>query len=136
MSWLEQKVKGDRPLGEWAAGQALLRLRAQEELNHGDAYPYISASGPNGASPHYFPARGADSVVAVDAAYVIDSGGQYLDGTIDTTRTLYFGSSPSADLKRAYTRVLQAHMAAATLVFPSSAGGAMITGIAKQWLFR
>lgn len=136
MAWLEDKVKGERPIGEWAAGVALERLHRQEDMYRGEAYPPISATGANGAIGHYFPSRGEDSVIERESPYTIDAGGQYLDGTIDTTRSLYFGSSPSEQMKRAYTRVLQAHMAAATAKFARTTPSVEIQGVAKQWLYK
>lgn len=65
-----------------------------------------------------------------------DSGCQYLDGTIDTTRTFYMGKSPLADIKRAYTRVLQAHMAIATSIFPEGADAGGFTMLGKQKLYQ
>ncbi len=59
----------------------------------------------------------------------------YLDGTIDTTRTLYLGSSPSAEVKRAYTRVLQAHMAVSRAVFPEGMSADWLNMLAKQPLY-
>lgn len=100
------------------------------------------------------PERGKDSLIDVDAPYLLsvdppnlqmtnpstdefsDTGVQYLDGTIDTTRTVYFGSSPSAEIKRAYTRVLQAHIAIATSVFPEGTSADWLNMLAKRPLFE
>ncbi|ORY29687.1 peptidase M24, structural domain-containing protein [Naematelia encephala] len=119
MAWLDWKTNQEkRPVREWAAAQVLTRFRREEHNFASLAYEDISGSGPNSALPHYAPKPGSDRVIDPEATYVIDSGGQYLDGTIDTTRTLYMGKSPSADIKRAYTRVLQGHIGVATATFP------------------
>ena len=72
----------------------------------GDTDP-CSASRPNAAVIHYHATHGACSLIDRESVYLCDTGGQYLDGTTDVTRTLHFGS-PTADERRAYTRVLQA----------------------------
>ncbi|RXK42264.1 cytoplasmic protein [Tremella mesenterica] len=137
MSWLEGKiVKDGRPVGEWAAGQALNRFRAQEEYSAGLAFDNVSASGPNAASPHYIPQRGTDRIIDPDTTYVIDSGGQYLDGTIDTTRTLYLGKSPSDEIKRAYTRVLQGHLSVSTHNIPKNMPSDHLNMLARGPLYR
>lgn len=65
-----------------------------------------------------------------------DSGGQYLDGTIDTTRTIFFGKNPSEDVKRAYTRVLQCHIAASTATFPRGMSGDWLNMLGKSALYK
>ncbi|WVR09447.1 hypothetical protein IAU60_006514 [Kwoniella sp. DSM 27419] len=137
MAWLEKTIlKEERKVGEWAAAQTLTRYRRQEEFFAGLAYEDISASGPNGALPHYAPQRGQDILVGIDSPYVIDSGAQYLDGTIDTTRTLYLGAKPSDEIKRAYTRVLQGHLAVSTAVFPRGMPADRLNMIARAPLYQ
>ena len=62
--------------------------------------------------------------------FLLDSGGQYLDGTTDVTRTVHFGT-PSAHMKRCYTAVLQGHIALATAVFPEGTIGSRIDCLAR-----
>ncbi|ORX38297.1 peptidase M24, structural domain-containing protein [Kockovaella imperatae] len=135
-SWLETKLmKEGRELGEWSAGQALIRFRAQEDL-----YVYansgISASGPNAALPHYVPERGSDSKIDREAPFLVDSGCQYEDGTIDTTRTVYFGKSPSDEIKRAFTRVLQCHMHVLQAVFPRGTSSAALSMLGRNPMYQ
>jgi Xaa-Pro aminopeptidase len=59
-----------------------------------------------------------------------------LDGTIDTTRTLYFGRKPPKDIKRAFTRVLQGHIAVDTAIFPSGTTGEKLDILARQPLWH
>lgn len=137
ISWLEGKIlKEKRDVGEWAAAMALGRFRRSEDNFAGLAYEDISGSGPNGAIPHYAPQRGKDRVIDPDTTYVIDSGAQYLDGTIDTTRTLYFGDKPSDEVKRAYTRVLQGHMAVSMATFPRGMRGDWFNFAARGFLYE
>lgn len=136
IAWLEQKiVKDGRQIGEWVAAQGLTRYRRLEDSFAGLAYEDISGSGPNSAIPHYVPHRGQERPVDPESTYVIDSGAQYLDGTIDTTRTLFFGKSPPDDVKRAYTRVLQGHMAVSTQVFPRGMPSDYFNMLARGPLF-
>ncbi|WVF67507.1 hypothetical protein IAT40_002263 [Kwoniella sp. CBS 6097] len=137
MAWLEKTIlKEQRKVGEWAAAQTLTRYRRKEEFFAGLAYEDISASGPNGALPHYAPKMGQDRLIDIDATYVIDSGAQYLDGTIDTTRTLYLGKQPSDEVKRAYTRVLQGHMAVSTSIFPRGMTADRLNMLARAPLYQ
>ncbi|WWC63493.1 uncharacterized protein I303_106096 [Kwoniella dejecticola CBS 10117] len=137
MAWLEKMLLQEKKkVGEWAAAQTLTRFRGREEMFAGLAYEDISASGPNGALPHYAPKRGEDSLIDIDSTYVIDSGAQYHDGTIDTTRTLYFGKSPSDEVKRAYTRVLQGHMGVSTAIFPRGMPADRLNMLARGPLYQ
>ncbi|WWD19234.1 hypothetical protein CI109_103692 [Kwoniella shandongensis] len=137
MAWLEKTIlKEERKVGEWAAAQTLTRYRAKEEHFAGLAYQDISGSGPNGALPHYAPERGKDRLIDLETPYVIDSGAQYLDGTIDTTRTLFLGKDASPDIKRAYTRVLQGHLAVSTAVFPRGMPADRLSMLAKAPLYQ
>ncbi|OCF39115.1 cytoplasmic protein [Kwoniella heveanensis CBS 569] len=137
MAWLEKTIlKEQRKVGEWAAAQTLTRFRRREEFFAGLAYEDISASGPNGALPHYAPKMGQDRLVDIDLTYVIDSGAQYLDGTIDTTRTMYLGKKPSDEVKRAYTRVLQGHMAVSTAIFPRGMPADRLNMLARGPLYQ
>ncbi|WVQ95119.1 hypothetical protein IAU59_002213 [Kwoniella sp. CBS 9459] len=137
IAWLEKTIlKEQRKVGEWAAAQTLTRFRRREELFAGLAYEDISASGPNGALPHYAPKMGQDRLIDIDSTYVIDSGAQYLDGTIDTTRTLYLGRKPSDEVKRAYTRVLQGHMAVSTAIFPRGMPADRLNMLARGLLYQ
>ncbi|KAL1405791.1 hypothetical protein Q8F55_007467 [Vanrija albida] len=136
-AWLDEKlVKEEKKIGEWAAGEVLTRFRRQEEKFAGLAYPNISATGPNAALAHYTPARGNEATIDLETPYVIDAGPQYLDATIDTTRTWFFGKTPSDDIKRAYTRVLQGHIAVATQTFPRNADAGGLGLYSKKFLWE
>ncbi|KGB76262.2 cytoplasmic protein [Cryptococcus deuterogattii R265] len=136
LAWLEKMLlKDERKVGEWAAAQGLTRERRKEDYFAGLAYEDISASGPNSALPHYAPQRGKDRLIDPDTTYLIDSGAQYQDATIDTTRTFYFGSSPSPELKRAYTRVLQGHIAVSLAKFPTGMPGDRLGMLARKALY-
>ncbi|WVN86205.1 uncharacterized protein L203_101366 [Cryptococcus depauperatus CBS 7841] len=137
LAWLEKILVNDgRKVGEWAAAQALTRERKKEDLFAGLAYDDISASGPNSALPHYAPKRGKDRFIDINTTYLIDSGAQYRDATIDTTRTLFFGTNPSNELKRAYTRVLQGHIAVSMAKFPPGMTANWMNMLARRALYE
>jgi len=86
---------------------------------------------------HYHAEHGHCKPIDVNAVYLCDTGGQYVDGTTDTTRTLRFGSqTPSADERRAYTRVLQGHIALAKAIFPAGTPGLMLEMLARAPLWK
>jgi len=137
-AWLEEAIvhKG-KAIDEWTAAKELHRLRTQDPLYAGtDAYPSISASGEDAALPHFeTPEDGTARIIDRETPYLMDAGGQYYDGTIDTTRTTHFGK-PSAEQKRAYTRVLQGHIAIAEAVFPMGTTGAQLDVLARNKLWQ
>jgi Xaa-Pro aminopeptidase len=104
-------------------------------LSAGDSYDAISASGPNAALPHYETPEKGSRVIDRETPYLNDSGGQYHDGTIDCTRTVHFGR-PSAEQKRAYTRVLQGHIRLSEATFPAGTTGVQLDPIARHALWQ
>ncbi|KAA0186302.1 hypothetical protein HAZT_HAZT005118, partial [Hyalella azteca] len=100
-----------------SAAQRLDEYRAEQEHFLRPSFGSISAFGPNGAIVHYNPTNATKLTITKDAPYLLDSGGQYFDGTTDVTRTLHFGA-PTELQKEAYTRVLMGAVDLALLVFP------------------
>jgi Xaa-Pro aminopeptidase len=82
---------------------------------------------------HYQPSRTDCSIIDPEAVYLCDSGGQYLDGTTDTTRTIHHGN-PTNDEKRAYTLVLKGNIALDSAVFPKGTCGFALDCLARQFL--
>jgi Xaa-Pro aminopeptidase len=124
-------------LTEISAAAALLEQRRRGEHFRGEAFPAISGAGEHGAIVHYRVTPETDRRIAADEAYLIDSGGQYLDGTTDVTRTLWTGPGPApAELRERYTRVLQGHVALAALRFPAGVAGPHLDAIARRALWE
>jgi Xaa-Pro aminopeptidase len=122
---------------EMSAAAQLLAFRAEAAEFRGESFPAISGAGPNGAIIHYRVSPETDRAIGHDEVYLIDSGAQYLDGTTDITRTVWTGpGTPPASLRDRFTRVLQGHIAIATLVFPQGVAGAHIDGFARAALWR
>jgi glutathione-disulfide reductase len=119
LSWLDSQVKSGADLDEWTAALELDRLRAAESLNMGLSFENISSSGPNAAIIHYAPTAETARKLTWKEIYLLDSGGQYLDGTIDTTRTLHFGR-PTEREKECFTRVLLGNLDLERVKWPKS----------------
>ncbi|KAJ7129345.1 peptidase M24, structural domain-containing protein [Mycena epipterygia] len=133
--WLEEQVvKKKAAVTEYQAERKLNEYRSMEEYWAGDG-SFISAYGPSAALPHYEADENDCLVIGRDAPYLIDSGQQYLDCTIDTTRTVHFGT-PTKEHKRAFTRVLQAHIAVDALIFPAGTTGTTLDGIVRHHLWK
>ncbi|KAL8281074.1 hypothetical protein RQP46_006432 [Phenoliferia psychrophenolica] len=134
-AWLEATVQSGVQISEWDAGDELTKFRSSGLHFAGLSYENISATGENAALPHYAPEKEGSSIIETTTPYLNDSGAQYLDGTIDTTRTVHFGK-PTKEQKRAFTRVLQGHMAIDSLVFPEGTTGLQMDVLARQALWR
>jgi Xaa-Pro aminopeptidase len=99
------------------------------------SFDSISAAGPHGAVVHYRPTTASNLKLKARSLYLIDSGGQYADGTTDITRTIAIGT-PSAEMRRHYTLVLKGHMAVATARFPKGTRGQDIDPFARRPLWQ
>lgn len=133
-AWLEEVLGKGEQWNEFDAATQLENFRAQGKLFKGLSFDTISSTGANAAVIHYSPAEQGSAIIDKDQIYLCDSGAQYMDGTTDVTRTLHFGT-PTAEEKRAFTRVLQGHIALDTLVFPSGTTGFVIDAIARSPLW-
>jgi Xaa-Pro aminopeptidase len=98
------------------------------------SFDTISAAGPNGAQPHYKVSADSNRRLDANSLYLVDSGGQYRDGTTDVTRTLPVGT-PSAEMRDRFTRVLKGHIALGSAVFPEGTRGNQIDALARQFLW-
>ncbi|WP_149538028.1 aminopeptidase P family protein [Siccirubricoccus phaeus] len=121
---------------ELSAAAKLLEFRRELALFHGESFPAISGAGEHGAIVHYRVTPESDRAIHPDECYLIDSGGQFHDGTTDVTRTLWTGPGPAPEqLKDRYTRVLQGHLALAALRFPKGVAGPHLDAIARRALW-
>jgi Xaa-Pro aminopeptidase len=122
---------------EAAAAAKLLAFRQQVDNFREESFPAISGAGPNGAIIHYRVTPESDRVLGPDEVYLIDSGGQFPDGTTDVTRTIWTGpGTPPAELRDRFTRVLQGHIAIATAVFPQGVAGPHLDAMARRALWQ
>ena len=134
LKWVEDNV-ADGGLDEMIAADKLEEFRRE----HGDlrdlSFDTISAFGPNGALPHYKGTAESNLPFKEGTLYLVDSGGQYQDGTTDITRTLAIGE-PTAEMCDRFTRVLQGHIAIATALFPKGTRGGQLDSFARRPLWE
>jgi len=122
---------------EVAAAAQLLRFRTEAPGFYGESFPAISGAGEHGAVIHYRAMAETDRPLHSNEVYLIDSGGQYQDGTTDVTRTVWTGpGTPPAELRDRFTRVLQGHIAVATAMFPVGVSGPHLDALARVPLWR
>ena len=137
LHWLDDTLQGNARITEITAAAQLLALREEMAGFQGESFPAITAAGPHGAIVHYRATPESDRAFGRNEVYLIDSGGQYLCGTTDITRTLWTGPDlPPTELCERYTRVLRGHIAIARLVFPAGITGAHIDGFARAALWQ
>lgn len=99
------------------------------------SFDSISGAGPNGAFPHYRVTVESNRKVDQDNLFLLDSGGQYLDGTTDVTRTVAVGT-PGAEMKDRFTRVLKGHIALSRVRFPKGTTGSALDALARMSLWE
>ena len=134
LAWLDDHV-GSTAIDEIEAARKLEALRRESGQLKDLSFPTISATGANGAVVHYRPTNAGKKALKAGELYLIDSGGQYLEGTTDVTRTIAIGS-PSATMRRHYTLVLKAHIAIGTARFPKGSRGQDIDPFARRPLWE
>ena len=133
--WLERQLSLDSGITEHDAALKLSSLRAEIEGYRGDSFQTISAYGPNAALPHYVTPVSGSALLEPRGLYLVDSGGQYIFGTTDITRTVPLG--PCTDLeKEDYTLVLKGHIDLAMAVFPKGTAGCHLDVLAREPLWH
>jgi Xaa-Pro aminopeptidase len=134
--WLEEQIQkeGELNLYEGDITRKMMELRKEQPYYIGDSFSTITAYGGNAASAHYNPGP-VGAKIKRDGFLLVDSGGQYLDGTTDTTRTIPVG--PLTDeMRRDFTLVLKGHIALSTVIFPSGTTGSQIDVLARLPLWN
>ncbi|MFK7753332.1 MAG: aminopeptidase P family protein [Sedimentitalea sp.] len=133
LTWLDAQAPGS--LHETDAVRHLEACRRKDNALQDISFETIAGTGPNGAIMHYRVSEETDSVMQDGHLLVLDSGGQYLDGTTDITRTIAIGDV-GADERAAFTRVLQGMIAMSRLVWPAGLAGRDIEAIGRVplWL--
>ena len=128
------------PLGaetEISAAEKLLEFRRRGQNFREESFPAISGAGAHGAVIHYRATKESNRAIKPNEIYLIDSGGQYLEGTTDITRTLWTGPAPApAAVKAHVTAVLAGHIALAKMVFPEGVAGGHLDVLARQALWQ
>ncbi len=133
LCWLHSEGPKGK-LSEGATAEKLHAFRRQSSLLRDLSFESISAAGPNAALPHYH-AKGNGSRLKLNQIYLIDSGGQYPDGTTDVTRTVIIGK-PSAEMRDRFTRVLKGMITLSLARFPEGTTGAHLDTLARSALWQ
>jgi Xaa-Pro aminopeptidase len=132
--WLEQQLK-QRPVKETEVAKQLAHFRSEQKLYRGESFDAIVGYRGNGAIVHYRATEEKQSLIHNEGLLLVDSGGQYLDGTTDITRTFALGDV-SEEAKENYTRVLKGHIALSSAVFPEGTRGVQLDVLARQYLWQ
>jgi Xaa-Pro aminopeptidase len=135
LHWLSVEApKGS--VDELSAAAKLLGFRQATGKLRDLSFDTISGAGPNAAICHYKVDDSSNLPIPPSSIYLVDSGGQYQDGTTDVTRTVWIGpGTPSAEMKDRFTRVLKGHIALARAVFPKGTRGTQLDTLARQYLW-
>ncbi|NQY95747.1 MAG: aminopeptidase P family protein [Henriciella sp.] len=134
LHWLDTDAQSGK-VTEIDAALKLLNFRTMDPSMKDMSFETISGAGPNGALPHYRVSSASNRVLERGTLYLVDSGGQYLDGTTDITRTVAIGD-PSADMKRHNTLVLKGHIAMDRVRFPEGTTGTHLDTLARHALWQ
>lgn len=130
---LFQYTHGDQ-WTESLLAQQIDRPRYEQNLNRGLSFKTITAFGPNAAKPYYYPSNYSDAEITNKNLLLIDSGGQYLDGTTSIARTIHLGVA-TGEQKRAYTNILMGIIRLSMLAFPENLKPAEIDALIREPLW-
>ncbi len=130
--WIKESVM-KKGLTELQAVKRIDTNRSKNKHFHSLSFPTIAGSGPNGAIVHYHANKKTNRIIKDTDLFLIDSGGQYLDGTTDVTRTISF-NKVSKEQKKMNTLVLKGHIAVATSKFSKSETGKNLNVNARKYL--
>jgi Xaa-Pro aminopeptidase len=135
LAWLDAEIAAGRLHDEATLADTLYELRAQDPWLKDLSFDTISAAGGNAAMCHYRHSDEHPGRLQMDGVYLVDSGGQYLDGTTDITRTVAIGD-PGPEIRRMATLVMKGHIALDQARFPRGTTGTQLDVLARQFLWR
>ena len=133
--WLEQQDIEKGGLTEWDLMEKLHSFRAMGEHFVEESFGTIAGYRGNGAIVHYAATAENCATIAGDGMLLLDSGGQYLDGTTDITRCVWLGDNIPAEAKRDYTLTLKGHLALGHARWPRGTRGNQLDALAKQYMW-
>ena len=134
LAWLEREAPSGN-LTEIEAVEALETFRRYTGALKDISFPTIAGAGPHGAIVHYRVTRASNRKILPGELFLVDSGGQYEDGTTDITRTVAVGE-PTQEMRERFTLVLKGHIALASAVFPEGTTGAQLDPFARACLWE
>lgn len=133
MIWLEETLRSRGGVSEWEAMCRLTEFRAAGEEFVGESFTTIMGYKSNGAIVHYTASAESSAEIRADGFLLIDSGGQYLCGTTDITRTMHL-SSPTPAERRDYTNVLRGMIDLSSVTFPAGTRGTQLDILARRYM--
>ncbi|MEO6190282.1 MAG: aminopeptidase family protein P, partial [Saprospiraceae bacterium] len=133
--WLEEQHTINNYPTEFQLAEKLIHFRSKQRNYVNESFNAIVGYNSNGAIIHYRPEEKSSAKIRKSGILLIDSGGQYLDGTTDITRTIKLGAV-KLEIKRHYTAVLMGHIALARAVFPRGTKGVQLDVLARQFLWK
>lgn len=132
--WLENKL-GNEPITEYNVLEKLAYFRSQQKAYFGESFGAIVGYKGNGAIIHYAPPAHGSALIQPEGILLVDSGGQYKDGTTDITRTFSL-SNPTDEEKKHYTLILKGLIALSKIKFPKGTSGGQLDTLARQFLWE
>lgn len=132
---VEKALAEGQSINEWDAARILGRFRQKIDDYQGDSFETISAYGLGAALPHYITPKQGAARLEAKGLYLCDSGGQFLRGTTDITRTVALGPCSRIEMED-YTLVLKGHIALAKAVFPAGTAGCQLDCLARSPLWN
>lgn len=135
LCWLDRAIAAGEILNEADIADKLFSFRAEQDKFQEVSFDTISAAGANAAMCHYNHNNSTPAELPEQGVYLVDSGGQYLDGTTDITRTVAVGE-PDDEIREQFTRVLKGYIALETARFPKGTTGTQLDVLARQFLWQ
>lgn len=150
LHWFDARVLAGNVPDELGVVAKLEEFRATDNAYRGPSFATIAGSGPHGAIVHYRADAASNRRARTGEMFLLDSGGQYLDGTTDVTRTFYLplsaregvvgsgienATAEHLEMKDRFTRVLKGHIALASATFPAGTSGVQLDVLARQFLW-
>ncbi|MNZ07557.1 Aminopeptidase [compost metagenome] len=133
--WLEKALHHRENISELTIDEKITGFRAQQDGFIGPSFSTIAGFNANGALPHYRATEEHYSFIEGDGLLLIDSGGQYVNGTTDITRVVPVGT-PTQPQKRDYTLVLKCHIALAKTIYPEGLAAPLLDSICRHTLWQ
>ncbi|MFA6831509.1 MAG: aminopeptidase P family protein [Bacteroidaceae bacterium] len=134
LMWLESNLKFGK-ITELGVADKLRELRSKGRLNRGESFTTIAGYGPNGAIVHYSASIESNTTLLPEGFLLVDSGGQYLNGTTDLTRTISLGKM-TEQMRRDYTAVLRGTINLARAQFPTGTRGTQLDILARMAIWQ
>lgn len=132
---IEDRLAKGEKVSEVEVGKLAAHYRSQSDMYFDDSFDPIAGFAAHGAIVHYSATEESNATLSPDNMFLLDSGGQYFDGTTDITRTVSLGNT-TAQQKRDFTLVMKGHIAVGSMIFPAGTRGAQLDALARQFLWK